>query len=144
MSFCPFSVGHCIVCSSWIYGFWLPIWYLLYINYVVWYSKYNDGISKILGVDFDPNSCFLAGEIINTREWWKIMTYDLHQKPLILSSRSRSQVQGQVIIYSWYSTVWIVFWSILLIYFKTCFWKYVNRYGKSKIRRVLFFGGRGI
>ena len=26
--FCPFSVGHCVVCSSSIHGFWLPLWYL--------------------------------------------------------------------------------------------------------------------
>ena len=25
-SFCPFSFGHCVVCSS-IYGIWLPLWY---------------------------------------------------------------------------------------------------------------------
>jgi hypothetical protein len=24
----PFSFGHCIVCPSSIYGFWLPLWYL--------------------------------------------------------------------------------------------------------------------
>ena len=28
MSFFPFSFGHCVFCSSSIYGFWLPIWYL--------------------------------------------------------------------------------------------------------------------
>ena len=28
--FCPFSFGHCVVGSS-IYGFWLPLWYLLAI-----------------------------------------------------------------------------------------------------------------
>ena len=27
LSFCPFSFGHCVVCSS-ISGFWLPLWYL--------------------------------------------------------------------------------------------------------------------
>jgi hypothetical protein len=27
-SFLPFSFGHCFVCSSSIYGFWLPLWYL--------------------------------------------------------------------------------------------------------------------
>ena len=27
---CPFSCGHCIVCCS-IYGFWLPLWYLVVI-----------------------------------------------------------------------------------------------------------------
>ena len=28
LSFCPFSFGHCVVCFSSIYGFWLPLWYL--------------------------------------------------------------------------------------------------------------------
>jgi hypothetical protein len=26
LSFCHFSLGHCVVCPS-IYGFWLPLWY---------------------------------------------------------------------------------------------------------------------
>jgi hypothetical protein len=25
--FCTFSFGHCVVCPSSIYGFWLPLWY---------------------------------------------------------------------------------------------------------------------
>jgi hypothetical protein len=28
LSFCAFSFGHCFVCYSSIYGFWLPLWYL--------------------------------------------------------------------------------------------------------------------
>jgi hypothetical protein len=28
LSFCPFSLGHCVVWSSSIYGFGLPLWYL--------------------------------------------------------------------------------------------------------------------
>ena len=28
LSFCAFSFDHCVVCSSSIYGFWLPLWYL--------------------------------------------------------------------------------------------------------------------
>jgi hypothetical protein len=28
LSICTFSFGHCVVCSSSIYGFWLPLWYL--------------------------------------------------------------------------------------------------------------------
>ena len=31
LSFCTFSFGHCVVCSSSIYGFWFPLWYLLAI-----------------------------------------------------------------------------------------------------------------
>jgi hypothetical protein len=33
LSFCTFSFGHCIVCSSSIYGFWLPLWYLSVISH---------------------------------------------------------------------------------------------------------------
>ena len=29
LSFCTLSFGHCVVCPSSIYGFWLPLWYLL-------------------------------------------------------------------------------------------------------------------
>ena len=28
LSLCTFSFGHCVVCSSSIYRFWLPLWYL--------------------------------------------------------------------------------------------------------------------
>jgi hypothetical protein len=28
LSFCTFYFGHFVVCSSLIYGFWLPLWYL--------------------------------------------------------------------------------------------------------------------
>ena len=28
LSVCTFSFGYCVVCSSSIYGFWLPLWYL--------------------------------------------------------------------------------------------------------------------
>jgi hypothetical protein len=31
LSFSPFSFDHCVVCSSSIYCFWLPLWYLLTI-----------------------------------------------------------------------------------------------------------------
>ena len=31
LSFCTFSFDHCVVCSSSIYVFWLPLWYLLAI-----------------------------------------------------------------------------------------------------------------
>jgi hypothetical protein len=38
LSFCTFSFGHCVVCSSSIYRLWLPLWYLQTllpgINYV--------------------------------------------------------------------------------------------------------------
>ena len=36
LSFCPFSLFHCVFCSSSIYGFWLPYWYLQTILVEVW------------------------------------------------------------------------------------------------------------
>ena len=42
-----FSFGHCVICSSLIYGFWLPLWYLLVIVLsVLWFtgSDYPFGI----------------------------------------------------------------------------------------------------
>jgi hypothetical protein len=33
--FCPFSYGHCFVCSP-IYGLWLPLWYLQSLLIVIW------------------------------------------------------------------------------------------------------------
>jgi hypothetical protein len=48
LSFCTFSFDHCVVCSSLIYRFWLPLWYLLVIvlSVLLWYtdSDYPFGI----------------------------------------------------------------------------------------------------
>jgi hypothetical protein len=39
LSFCTFSFGHCVVCSSSIYIFWLPLWYLQTLLRWMLYSK---------------------------------------------------------------------------------------------------------
>ena len=38
LSFCPFSFGHCVVCPSSNYGFWLSLLYLKAPLIVVWYK----------------------------------------------------------------------------------------------------------
>ena len=38
LSFCSFSFGHCVVCSSSIYGFWLPLWYLQILLFIYQYN----------------------------------------------------------------------------------------------------------
>ena len=40
--FCTFSFGHCVVCSSLIYGFWLPPWYLQTLLDIVFYLIFNN------------------------------------------------------------------------------------------------------
>ena len=37
--FCPFSFGHCVFCSSSIYGFWLPLWYLQTPLIIRWFFE---------------------------------------------------------------------------------------------------------
>ena len=49
LSFCLFSIDHCIVCSS-IYGCWLPLWHLQ--NFLLFFCKNNISV----------NSCFPAVE----------------------------------------------------------------------------------
>jgi hypothetical protein len=43
LSFCQFSFGHCVVCSSSIYGLWLPLWYLVAIvlSVLPWLTAYD-------------------------------------------------------------------------------------------------------
>ena len=43
LSFCTFSFGHCVVCSSSIYRLWLPFWYLLAIvlSVLLRYADYD-------------------------------------------------------------------------------------------------------
>ena len=39
LSFCTFSFGHCVVCSSSIYGFWLPLWHLQTLHVKLFFDK---------------------------------------------------------------------------------------------------------
>ena len=41
LSFCAFSFDHCVVCLTSIYGFWLPLWYLL-ANVLSVFPRYTD------------------------------------------------------------------------------------------------------
>ena len=38
LSFCTFYCGHCVVCSSSIYEFRLPLWYLQTLIVTIWKS----------------------------------------------------------------------------------------------------------
>ena len=66
LSFCTFSFGHCVVCSSSIYGFVLPLWYLqtlldyhqcLNVLFIISYLKLflhscGEQIQTIVSADF--------------------------------------------------------------------------------------------
>ena len=44
LSFCTFSFGHCVVCSSSIYRFWLPLWYLQLFLYCVYIQNLQSNL----------------------------------------------------------------------------------------------------
>ena len=47
LSFCPFSFGHCVVCLSSIYGFWLSVWYS-------WNISENKKITSLILIQCNP------------------------------------------------------------------------------------------
>jgi hypothetical protein len=46
--FCTFSFGHCVVCSSSIYEFWLPPWYLQTLLDIFFYFIFNNTYYNII------------------------------------------------------------------------------------------------
>ena len=58
LSFSLFSFDHCVVCSSSIYGFWLPLWYLqiLLIDYYLFKLLLNDVIVLECGKSIKTNN----------------------------------------------------------------------------------------
>jgi hypothetical protein len=67
LSFCTFSLGHCVVCSSSIYGFWLPLWYLQTLLELINNEKWilfrcnSDGIQWNTGIcKYQRNGAFIA------------------------------------------------------------------------------------
>jgi hypothetical protein len=55
LSFCTFSFGHCIVCSS-IYGFWLPLWYLQALLVHAFWLMVSVLASSAVDRGFEPRS----------------------------------------------------------------------------------------
>ena len=69
--------GHCVVCSSSIYGFWLPLWYLLAIvlSVIIRYpdSDYPFGIFKLFlhkGTICGTVTTSILEQMSLLRLWW--------------------------------------------------------------------------
>jgi hypothetical protein len=73
LSFCPFSFGHCVVCFSSIYGFWLPLWYLQTL--IKWPSKVEGNIdiwshkTGSLCFNFFTYKMYLSAKFIQTNSF---------------------------------------------------------------------------
>jgi hypothetical protein len=74
------SFGHCIFCSSSIYGFWLPLWYLLTIVLFVllWFtdSDYPFGIFKLfLWIVHFQETCFQKANRLTHGCIWFVISW---------------------------------------------------------------------
>ena len=68
LSLCPFSFGHCVVCSSSIYGLWLPLWCLQTLLmhkkiWMQWIILFGAGINGTKNYIYNrmrqrPDECF--------------------------------------------------------------------------------------
>ena len=110
LSFCTFSFGHCVVCSSSIYGFVLPLWYLQTLF-----------IPKLL-----PHACMLWKERLNSDDWWSTI-------PSISTKRILSSHLNTRNIKRWITTYNIdnaVSWMRLAsnVHAALNFWLYVDLY----------------
>jgi hypothetical protein len=62
LSFCTFSFGHCVVCSSSIYGFCLPLWYLQPLRIL-----FFKNIWEIMCLGRVSSSCSTSGNVHRVR-----------------------------------------------------------------------------
>jgi hypothetical protein len=105
LSFCTFSFGHCVICSS-IYGFWLPLWYLQTLLTVAiffiseyfkleWYNNQMDLVILFIHPDIymvclaiPSYSLIFCRMCMSTRFWWSgrghhlCLTDTLHLKKI--------------------------------------------------------------
>ena len=84
LSFCSFSFGHCVVCSSSIYRLLLPLWYLqpLLISYELFLLLHRN----------TPNGAWstIGSRLINNNEKSTICEYDHTTNFAILMSPGRT------------------------------------------------------
>jgi hypothetical protein len=78
------SFGHCVVCSSSIYGFWLPLWYLLAIVLSV-LLRYTDSDCPF-GI-FWPLCCLFFFDI------------QILIAPLVSSNSSNNALRREVVVF---------------------------------------------
>jgi len=84
LSFSTFSFGNCVVCSSSIYGFWLPLWYLQ--NLLISNELF------LLLHRYTPNGAWstIGSRLVNSYEKSTICEYDHTTNFAVLMSPGRT------------------------------------------------------
>jgi hypothetical protein len=93
LPFCPFSFGHCVVCSSSIYGFWLPVWYLqpLLANNAVFVLFYIWLAARVLVISIAHRR-----QLHLSYTTFKIDCYKRLRHPIIWQNHIRGYVQMNI------------------------------------------------
>jgi hypothetical protein len=115
LSFCTFSFGHCVVCSS-IYGFWLALWYLQTLLNILskwktdnfWVSLFLQCyLSTLHGPKVLHSRCVCRGLLSVVRE---LFTYKTTNKLLSQNRRTKRNERWQKTnLLVWSSTVYFMF-----------------------------------
>jgi hypothetical protein len=74
LSSCAFSFGHCVVCSSSIYGFWLPLWYLQ----ALLISSYSCSNQAYPHETCSPTGFILCGHVLVKSIRWNTALLELN------------------------------------------------------------------
>jgi hypothetical protein len=73
LSLCTLSFCHCVVCSSSIYGFWLPLWYLQIVLVITHSFTYTQNKTPT-----GPTWCYPCfknkDKDVNPSKWWHFQT----------------------------------------------------------------------
>ena len=93
LSFCVFSFGHYVACSSSIYGFWLPLWYLQTLHKVesdVWRTQITKSKKWKVMKTYSNHRKRHRTNADHQNQWWHMtytnwqkseVTYDEHKLP---------------------------------------------------------------
>jgi hypothetical protein len=71
--FCTFSFGHCFVCSSSIYVFWLPLWYCQALLQIHMHSKQREWIQTKRRKGYQSNIRTKQKDEHNVINWYGSM-----------------------------------------------------------------------
>ena len=94
LSFCTFSVGHCVVCSS-IYKFWLPLWYLQTLLIFCTKDRTNWWQSLTTAIDVELGRTFQISEMREGCDncfWWSL-------------EKNGSRVGTEIVVFCAYSFI---------------------------------------
>ena len=130
------SFGHCVVCSSSIYGFWLPLWYLLAIALSVLLrftdSDYHFGIFKLFLQTTNRWSTIFNMKITWFKcRWFILMRLTwVHPPGFYFCPFSFGQCIVCPLIYGFWLPLWY-----LQTFFSVC--QLINEKSKNIVRTVL-------